>query len=238
MSIIPQIYNQGTGLIGSTTEGNNLPDTVADLIVENTLTVLGQSTFNGLVEINNDLDVNGIITAQSIVANNISRKLQTLILPYTVVSNAITPQTLLGTGTQVIGNNQIPNNLQIGDTFTITSSGQQLNINNGLAIFNIQFGNGTAIVQQSSIDATLGTNETGFNLNLTFTILSVGVTATASWTLIYTFSSGVDDLQGRVFSDELTFDSTQVGNIDLLVREDVGTGNPVTFDIKQSIITT
>lgn len=238
MSIIPQIYNQGTGLIGSTTEGNNLPDTVADLIVENTLTVLGQSTFNGLVEINNDLDVNGIITAQSIVANNISRKLQTLILPYTVVSNAITPQTLLGTGTQVIGNNQIPNNLQIGDTFTITSSGQQLNINNGLAIFNIQFGNGTAIVQQSSIDATLGTNETGFNLNLTFTILSVGVTATASWTLIYTFSSGVDDLQGRVFSDELTFDSTQVGNIDLLVREDVGTGNAVTFDIKQSIITT
>lgn len=238
MSIIPQIYNQGTGLIGSTTEGNNLPDTVNDLIVENTLTVLGDSTFNGLVSINNDLNVSGQITAQSIVANNISRKLQTLIVPYTVVSNAVTPQTLLGSGVQVIGGNQIPNNLQIGDTFTVTSTGQQLNINNGLAIFNIVFGDGLAIVQQSSIDATLGTNETGFNLNLTFTVLSLGVTASASWTLVYTFSSGVDDVQGRIFSDELTFDSTLGGNIDLLVREDVGTGNPVTFNVKQAIITT
>ena len=238
MSIIPQIYNQGTGLIGSTTEGNNLPDSVTDLIVENTLTVLGDSTFNGLVTINNNLDVNGIITAQSIVANNISRKLQTLILPYTVVSNDVTPQTLLGTGTQVIGNNQIPNDLQIGDTFTVKSSGQQTNNNNGVAMFYITFGDAISIVQQSSINPTLGTNETGYNLDLTFTILSTGLTATASWTLIYTFSSGVDDLQGRVFSDELTFDSTQGGDIDLLVSEDVGTGNPVTFNIKQAIITT
>lgn len=238
MSIIPQIYNQGTGLIGSTTEGNNLPDSVTDLIVENTLTVLGDSTFNGLVTINNDLDVNGIITAQSIVANNLSRKLQTLIVPYTVVSNDVTPQTVLGTGTQVIGDSQIPNNLQIGDTFTVKSSGQQTNNNNGIAVFNIVFGDGVAIVQQTSINPTLGTNETGYNLDLTFTILSTGLNATASWTLIYTFSSGADDLQGRVFSDELTFDSTQGGNIDLLVREDVGTGNPVTFNIKQAIITT
>ena len=238
MSIIPQIYNQGTGLIGSTTEGNNLPDSVTDLIVENTLTVLGDSTFNGLVTINNDLDVTGQITAQSIVANNLSRKLQTLIVPYTVVSNDVTPQTLLGTGAQVIGDSQIPNNLQIGDTFTVKSSGQQSNNNNGIAIFNIVFGDGVAIVQQSSIDATLGTNETGYNLNLTFTILSLGVTATASWTLIYTFSSVVDNVQGRIFSDDLIFDSTQGGNIDLLVREDVGTGNPVTFNIKQAIITT
>ena len=238
MSIIPQIYNQGTGLIGSTTEGNNLPDTVNDLIVQNTLTVLGDSTFNGLVTINNNLDVNGIISAQSIVANNISRKLQTLIVPYTVVSNSVTPQTVLGTGTQVIGNSQIPNNLQIGDTFTVKSTGQQANNNNGVAIFNIVFGDGLAIVQQSSIDTTLGTNETGYNLDLTFTILSLGVTATASWTLIYTFSSVVDNVQGRIFSDDLIFDSMQGGNIDLLVREDVGTGNPVTFNIKQAIITT
>lgn len=238
MSVIPQIYNQGTGLIGSTTEGNNLPDTVNDLIVQNTLTVLGNSTFNGLVTINNNLDVNGIISAQSIVANNISRKLQTLIVPYTVVSNSVTPQTVLGTGTQVIGNSQIPNNLQIGDTFTVKSTGQQANNNNGVAIFNIVFGDGLAIVQQSSIDTTLGTNETGYNLDLTFTILSLGVTATASWTLIYTFSSVVDNVQGRIFSDDLIFDSTQGGNIDLLVREDVGTGNPVTFNIKQAIITT
>ena len=84
----------------------------------------------------------------------------------------------------------------------------------------------------------MGTNETGYNLDLTFTILSLGVTATASWTLIYTFSSVVDNVQGRIFSGDLIFDSTQGGNIDLLVREDVGTGNPVTFNIKQAIITT
>jgi hypothetical protein len=238
MSIIPQLYNQGTGLIGSTTEGNNLPESVKNLIVQDTLTVLGDSTFNGLVTINNNLDVNGIITAQSIVANNISRKLQTLIVPYTVISTNSPPQSLLGTGVQVIGNNQIPNNLQVGDTFTVKSSGQQSNTNNGLAIFYITFGNTTSIVQQSSINQTLGTNETGYNLDLTFTILTIGVTATVSWTLIYTFASGADDLQGRVFSDELTFDSTQGGNIDLLVTDDIGTGNPVTFIIKQAIITT
>ena len=45
-------------------------------------------------------------------------------------------------------------------------------------------------------------------------------------------------MQGRIFSDDLIFDSTQGGNIDLLAREDVGTGNPVTFNIKQAIITT
>ena len=49
MSVIPQVYNQGTGLIGSTTEGNALPGTVNDLIVENSLTVLGDSSFAGEV---------------------------------------------------------------------------------------------------------------------------------------------------------------------------------------------
>lgn len=238
MSVIPQIYNQGTGLIGSTTEGNNLPDSVVNLVVENSLTVLGDSSFAGEVTINNDLTVTGQITAQSVVANNLSRKLQTLIVPYTVVSNDQTPQSLLGSGSQVIGDSNLPNNLQVGDTFTVSSSGQQLSNNNAVAIFNIQFGNGTSIVEQGSIDQTFGTNETGFNLNLTFTILTLGISANVSWTLIYTFSTDEEEVQGRIFSDELTFDSTQGGNIDLLVREDVATGNPVTFIIKQAILNT
>jgi len=138
----------------------------------------------------------------------------------------------------VIGNNQIPENLQVGDTFTVKSSGQQLNTNNGFAIFNIVFGNGTAIVQQSSINTTNGSNETGYVLDLTFTILSLGTTANLSWTLAYTFAGFSDDLQGRIFSDELTFDSTVGGDINLLVREDTGTGLPVNFNVKQSTVTT
>ena len=82
MSIIPQIYNQGTGLIGSTTEGNNLPDTVNDLIVQNTLTVLGDSTFNGQVEINNDLDVTGTVDSGSVITQALgSSTAETFSLP-------------------------------------------------------------------------------------------------------------------------------------------------------------
>ena len=69
MSVIPQVYNQGTGLIGSTTEGNALPDTVSDLIVENSLTVLGDSSFAGEVTINNDLIVNGTTTTEALAVN-------------------------------------------------------------------------------------------------------------------------------------------------------------------------
>ena len=69
MSVIPQVYNQGTGLIGSTTEGNALPDTVNDLIVENSLTVLGDSSFAGEVTINNDLIVNGTTTTEALAVN-------------------------------------------------------------------------------------------------------------------------------------------------------------------------
>ena len=88
MSIIPQIYNQGTGLIGSTTEGNNLPDTVTDLIVENTLTVLGDSTFNGEVEINNNLNVTGTVDSGSVITQTIgSSNAETFSLPVVNGSN-------------------------------------------------------------------------------------------------------------------------------------------------------
>ena len=69
MSVMPQVYNQGTGLIGPTTEGNALPDTVNDLIVENSLTVLGDSSFAGEVTINNDLIVNGTTTIEALAVN-------------------------------------------------------------------------------------------------------------------------------------------------------------------------
>ncbi len=57
MSVIPQTYNQGTGFIGSANTGTQLPNDVDDLIVNNTLTVLGTSEFNGLGRLRIGLDV-------------------------------------------------------------------------------------------------------------------------------------------------------------------------------------
>jgi hypothetical protein len=70
MSVIPQLYNQGTGLLGSTTEGSTLPDEVDDLIVENSLLVLGTTTLEGPTVINDDLTVNGTVTTQSLIVQN------------------------------------------------------------------------------------------------------------------------------------------------------------------------
>lgn len=63
MSVIPQVYNQGTGLVGSAVSGGNLPDDVSDLIVTNTLTVLGETVLEGTTTVNAQLKVNGTLTA-------------------------------------------------------------------------------------------------------------------------------------------------------------------------------
>jgi len=62
MSVIPQVYNQGTGLIGSATEGQTLPTNVQDLVVEETLTVLGETTLNGDVQCNTNVNIQGTLT--------------------------------------------------------------------------------------------------------------------------------------------------------------------------------
>ena len=59
MSVIPQVYNQGTGLIGSTTDGATIPNTVEDLIVQNTLTVLGVSDFVGQTTFTATVNIDG-----------------------------------------------------------------------------------------------------------------------------------------------------------------------------------
>ena len=71
MSVIPTVYNQGTGLIGSTTSGNNVPDNVDDLIVNNTLTVGGVATFNGVVNINNTLNGIDAVFTGTLTTNNL-----------------------------------------------------------------------------------------------------------------------------------------------------------------------
>ena len=66
MSVIPTVYNQGTGLIGSTTSGSAIPSNIDDLIVNDTLLVGGEATFNGAVTINNTLTVSGVLTFQDV----------------------------------------------------------------------------------------------------------------------------------------------------------------------------
>jgi len=66
MSVIPTVYNQGTGLIGSTTSGAAIPSNIDDLIVNDTLLVGGEATFNGAVTVNNSLTVSGGISFQDV----------------------------------------------------------------------------------------------------------------------------------------------------------------------------
>jgi hypothetical protein len=64
--VIPTVYNQGTGLIGSSTGGAAIPSNVDDLIINDTLLVGGEATFNGAVTINNALTVSGLLTFQDV----------------------------------------------------------------------------------------------------------------------------------------------------------------------------
>jgi outer membrane lipoprotein SlyB len=73
MSVIPQVYNQGTGLIGSTTEGATIASTVEDLVVQNTLIVLGPTTLKD-VECD-ELDASTIIATRATVVEVISTDL-------------------------------------------------------------------------------------------------------------------------------------------------------------------
>ena len=66
MSVIPTVYNQGTGLIGSTTSGAAIPSNIDDLIINDTLLVGGEATFNGAVTVNNTLSVTGTISFQDV----------------------------------------------------------------------------------------------------------------------------------------------------------------------------
>lgn len=72
MSVIPIIFNQGTGLINPIGEGSGLPVIVDDLIVNGNLTVLGTSNLVGNVTCDTNLTVTNTIASNDlIVLNNV-----------------------------------------------------------------------------------------------------------------------------------------------------------------------
>jgi hypothetical protein len=70
MSIIPIIYNQGTGLINPIGEGSGLPIIVDDLVVNGNLTVLGTSQLIGDVSCDSNLTVASNTTTEDLIVNN------------------------------------------------------------------------------------------------------------------------------------------------------------------------
>lgn len=70
MSIIPIIYNQGTGLINPIGEGAGLPIIVDDLVVNGNLTVLGTSNLIGDVTCDSNLTVASTTTSEDLIVNN------------------------------------------------------------------------------------------------------------------------------------------------------------------------
>ena len=70
MSIIPIIYNQGTGLINPIGEGASLPIIVDDLVVNGNLTVLGTTQLIGDTNIDSNLIVAQTTTTEDLIVNN------------------------------------------------------------------------------------------------------------------------------------------------------------------------
>jgi hypothetical protein len=70
MSIIPIIYNQGTGLINPIGEGADLPIIVGDLVVNCNLTVLGNSNHVGTVTCDTNLTVDDTIASADLIVTN------------------------------------------------------------------------------------------------------------------------------------------------------------------------
>jgi ribosomal protein S8E len=122
MSVIPQLYNQGTGLIGSTTEGATIPSTVEDLVVQNTLTVLGTSNLVGNVTCDGNLQ-SVVITATTIEADNLAT--ENMIVENATVTDTATVEKLI---TQELGSTLV-------DTFSLPATngtdGQVLSVLNG-----------------------------------------------------------------------------------------------------------
>jgi len=150
MSVIPQVYNQGTGLIGSTTEGQSLPSSVQDLVVQNTLTVLGTSELNDTVTCNADVNVQGTLTVPII-------DVQTINIEELTVVDTLTVQGTIGSGpsTQF----ELPGNAPTaGDIIIATDnagSTEWRSLNNKLQVLTTPF---TVTTQQFPLtDSLIGT---------------------------------------------------------------------------------
>jgi cytoskeletal protein CcmA (bactofilin family) len=152
MSVIPQVYNQGTGLIGSTTEGNVIPKSVDTLIVESSFTSLGNSNFAGPVLMNSTLDINGAVTVNGSVAVS-----GALILDTLEVENATVNQDLTVHDTTTLkGDTTIETNLTIqGQVLgSLTTFANDLKVMGNLDIGGTTIGDGNV-----TIDGTLDVNE-------------------------------------------------------------------------------
>lgn len=122
MSVIPTVYNQGTGLIGSTTGGAAIPSNIDDLIINNTLLVGGEATFNGVVTVNNTLTVTGAITFQDVTVQGtfiLEGKTPTQLAFYTTGGELTgTADMTYSNGVTTLTNVTVTNNVTVDGTMT------------------------------------------------------------------------------------------------------------------------
>jgi len=171
MSVIPQVYNQGTGLVGSTTQGGVIPDEIADLIVTTSFTNLGDTTLEGPVIINDTLTVNGTTTVQdlnvtnNVVLNNFQTDNATVL--QTLTSDDIQCNTLTAQQSVTANTLNATNDITAGNDITATGDisgagadfssdstfGQDVTIDNCLTVTNgdIDVVGGNIIIENSGL---------------------------------------------------------------------------------------
>lgn len=168
MSVIPTVYNQGTGLIGSTTAGTTVPENVDNLIVNQNLLVGGTGTFNGAVTVNNTLTVTGTISFGDVDITGTFTVVSMTASGFVLVAGDITTTSKLQ-GNTIVSDTTITAGTTINAGTTITA-GANITANTGIITGNSLISNtnisaggnitasgiitGNSIVSNTSITAT------------------------------------------------------------------------------------
>jgi hypothetical protein len=159
MSVIPTVYNQGTGLIGSTTAGTTVPENVDNLIVNQNLLVGGTGTFNGPVTVNNTLTVSGTISFADVNITGIFTVVNMSASGFVLVAGEVRGDTLVSDTSITAGTTITAGDSVTGSAFRATlfssnsvcffSSTGQIDFNN-----NFTYNTGTNTLSVLNLSAT------------------------------------------------------------------------------------
>lgn len=130
------------------------------------------------------------------------------------VTNTTTETSIVGTG---VGGMMIPaNGFSVGDSFHGKIGGVTSHQNNDQLTIRIK-SNGLVLATTGLIDLTASTSQ-GWEIELDFTIATIGATGTICTNGNFAYNRSTGSLEGFVFQDVVTFDTTINNTLDITVQ--------------------
>lgn len=130
------------------------------------------------------------------------------------VTNTTTETSIVGTG---VGSMMIPaNGFSVGDSFHGKIGGVISHQNNDIITIRIK-SDGTVLATTGPIDLTVSTSQ-GWEIELDFTISAIGATGTICTNGNFAYNRNTGSLEGFVFQDVVTFDTTVDNTLDVTVQ--------------------